>query len=56
MPDLSISANTAWQIAAHEAAAAKFQFMTWEITGTHPIIENINEEVEGHTFKIHLTP
>lgn len=26
MPDLSVGANMAWQIAAHEAAAAKFQF------------------------------
>ena len=25
MPDLSIGANISWQIAAHEAAAAKFQ-------------------------------
>ncbi|HBR21496.1 MAG TPA: ATP-dependent Clp protease ATP-binding subunit, partial [Nitrospiraceae bacterium] len=30
MPDLSIGANIAWQIAAHEAAAAKFQFIEKE--------------------------
>ena len=30
MPDLSIGANISWQIAAHEAAAAKFQFIEKE--------------------------
>ncbi|MCG2709871.1 MAG: hypothetical protein L6246_06110 [Thermodesulfovibrionales bacterium] len=30
MKDLSIGANIAWQIAAHEAAAAKFQFIEKE--------------------------
>jgi len=30
MKDLSISANIAWQVAAHEAAAAKFQFIEKE--------------------------
>lgn len=30
MPDLSIGANIAWQIAAHETAAAKHQFIEKE--------------------------
>jgi len=30
MPDLSIGANISWQIAVHEAAAAKFQFIEKE--------------------------
>jgi hypothetical protein len=30
MKDLSIGSNIAWQIAAHEAAAAKFQFIEKE--------------------------
>jgi len=30
MPDLSIGANISWQIAAHEAAATRFQFIEKE--------------------------